>query len=124
MKQTHLTIVQGTPFEVLVRLTRKDEDGESVPFPIPDGFVKLQARETVQSSDTLLDISSNDEEIVVDGDAGTFEIKLTSAQTSALDWGSCVKPKKAVFQCEVTPAGDEPFRALEGTLTLDREVVR
>lgn len=124
MKPVHFKIVQGTPFRFLVRVTQRDEDEELIPMPLTDCFVRLVARPNVASSCVLLDISSNTSQIVVDEPEGTFLIELTSAETSALVWGKPYTFSKAYFHCEIEPSDGETIRVLEGTITLDPEVVR
>lgn len=120
----HLEIVQGTQFQVLASVKMKDETDTLVPYPLTDCFIQLQARFKPSEPRTLLDISSDSEEIMIDGEAGTFLISLTSARTSALVWGQPHIVARALFQCEITPPDGEPFRAMEGTITLNPEVVR
>lgn len=119
MEEPDLEIKQGVPFRILVRV-KKREGEELVPVDISGGLVHLQARPSVESSTVLLDLSSDEDEITIEEETGVFVIELSSEETSALDWST----PRAVYQCEVTPSGAEPIRILEGTVTLDREVVR
>lgn len=124
MQKAHLTIVQGTPFEFLIRVTQKNEENESIPFPLTGCSIELQARSHVSSSISLLNLSSDEEEITIDEEEGTALIRLTSIQTSALDWVLPDGQKASVFHCEIHPPDGDDIRILEGTLKLDREVVR
>jgi hypothetical protein len=125
MKSTQLTIVQGTPFKLSVRVTRKNEAGVREPFPLPGASVRLQARTDICARETLLDLSSKGEDtgITLDEDAGTFIIYMSSEWTSSLRFPTNV-PARPVFQCEVTLEDGESMRVLSGTVTLDPEVVR
>ncbi len=123
MKQTHFTIVQGTPFRMVVSVMQKDEEGELVPRDITDCIIRLQARATVESDEVLLDLSLGDGIALGDEDH-TFVIELTSTKTSELIWGCPNVRARAVFQCEIEPPAGDDFRVLTGTLTLDPEVVR
>jgi hypothetical protein len=120
MKRTHLTIAQGIPFRLLVRVKERDELGILIPMSLVGSVVRLQARPSVNSEELLLDLSSNGTGITLGAELGEFTIHMTSAETRDLSWGRL----RAVYQCEVEPAADDTFRALMGTLTLDPEVVR
>lgn len=120
---THLTIIQGTPFAVVVRINRKIGDTLS-PYELTDGVIKLQAREHTASTRILLELSSPDNGITItDEDNGVFEINMTPEQTAALCWGKPHMQQRAVYQCEITKPGDT-IRALSGLIYLDPEVVR
>lgn len=129
MKQTHLTIVQGTPFEFLVKVTQRDEESEEdpkplVPMPLTGCAIQLQARAKRSSGVAVVNLT-NGEGIYPNEEEGEFLIRMTSAETSALNWPiDASTDGRIVFQCEVTPPDGESFRVLEGTLRLDREVVR
>lgn len=124
MIPTNFTIVQGTPFRFLVRVTDRNEMGELVPRPLTDYVVRLQARPNVQSDVLYLDLSSSGDEIVVNEADGTFFINLSSTQTSALVWGKAHTKARAVYQCEIEPPSGDTIRLLEGVITLSPEVVR
>lgn len=123
MRSTSLTIVQGTPFKRVIRLTQK-ENGVSAPFSLVGCTVKLQARNYIDAEDTVLDISSDTHNIVVDPADGSFLIALSSEETSALSFGMPYSPNEAVYQCEITRSSGETIRILAGKIKLDREVVR
>ncbi len=120
MRPTNLTIVQGTPFRLLVRVKERNEVGVLVPISLVGAVVRLQARLKETSPDLLLDLSSNGEGITLSAEAGVFVIQMTSAQTSALDWWD----RQPVYQCEIVPAIGDTFRTLTGKILLDPEVVR
>lgn len=124
MDQANLTIVQGTPFRFLVRVKHRNEADILVPRPLTGHVVRLQARPHVDSSKLLLDLSSDGEGIVVDEEAGTFMVELSSQRTSSLVWGQPHTKARAVYHCEIDPPDGETIRILAGLLTLDPEVVR
>lgn len=124
MQPAHLKIVQGTPFNCVVRVTQRDEADVLVPMPLTGYSVRLQARPYVASSDILLELASSTSQIEIDEDAGEFTMHLTSDETAALVWGKPHTVAKAVFHCEITPPDGETIRVLEGTLRLNPEVVR
>lgn len=123
MNPVNLTIVQGTPFRFLVRVQDRDAQGVLVPKSLVGYAVRLQARGSITSAITLLDLS-NDNGITVDEVAGTFTINLTPLQTSELTWGRPHMMSRAIYHCEIEPPDGEVVRLLEGIITLDPEVVR
>jgi len=120
MKSTNLTIIQGTPFRLLVRVKEFNDVGERVPMPLAGATIRLQARLTATSATPLLDLSSNGNGITFGVAPGEFIIEMTGAQTSALNWGE----RHPIYQCEVVPLVGDIFRALSGKIILDPEVVR
>jgi hypothetical protein len=125
MRQTHLEIVQGTPFEFLVTVQHRNEANELVPMPLTNCVVQLQSRPNASSNTVLLDLSSETGGIDVDEELGTFVIQMSSAETSALKWPkSPTTNERFPFQCEITPPDGETIRILKGTIRLDTELVR
>jgi len=100
-------------------------DGVLVPYELTGCSIHLQARKNVVSDKVLLDASTASGDITItDEDEGRFELNLTAAQTSKLCFGKPHTQDRAVFHCEVSPTNGDDFRVLEGTITLDPEVVR
>ena len=124
MMATHLTIIQGTPFRASVKIQRRNLAGELVPMDLTGSFVHLQARQHINSLDTILDLSSTNGGIIVDEQAGSFTIQMSSAQTSALIWRDHRVAARPVYQCEVRQSDGETIRVLDSSLTIDPEVVR
>ncbi len=120
MRPTNLTIIQGTPFRLRVRVKQPNSLGEPIPMSLTGAIIRLQARLSEVSVDLLLDLSSTNNGITLTEEVGVFVINMTSAQTSALSWGK----RQPVYQCEVVPLEGDTFRALTGKITLDPEVVR
>lgn len=121
MKQTHLKIVQGTPFRFIFNVKQKNDAGELEVMPLTGCRIRLQARPSIASPEVLLDLSDGSG-IDVDYEGGVGTIDMSAAETSALKWP--YSPQKPVYQCEITPPDGEVIRILQGTITLDREVVR
>lgn len=120
----HLDIVQGVPFRFLVRVQTKDETGALVPVDLTDSYIHLQVRPSVRSPELFLDLSSSSDGIEIGEEPGTFSIILSAEETSALDWPLPAALSRARFECKVTPPDGDAFRALEGTMSLEPELVR
>ncbi len=118
---THLTVVQGTPFSVLVRVKRRNELNVLVPYELTGCVIKLQARERITSPTVFLELSTSNGGIVKDDTAGTFTLHMTADQTRAL---SATRVARSVYHCEIQPSDGGNFRVLEGTLTFDLAVIR
>lgn len=123
MRDTHLKIVQGTPFRLLVRVNIRNEEGVLVPMPLNDCVIRLQARPHLLSPQLFLDLSSNSTGITIDEEAGIFIIDLSSKKTSDLKI-KYTNRLRAVYQCEIEKPNGDVYRILTGTITLFPEVIR
>jgi hypothetical protein len=108
-----ITIDQGAGFELLIVFTA---DGEPVDFT--GASARMHAREKVSSTETLFELTSDDDDITLGGLAGTVKLTMPAADTAELTFS------KGVYDLEIAPAGREPYRLLEGSVYLSREVTR
>jgi hypothetical protein len=116
------TIEQGATFTEELRWL--DDDGAVIDT---SGYTaRLQARDTVDSDTTLIDLTDANGGIVV-GIVGTgadqYNIKLTmtSTATAALTWPT--GKVKIPYDLEMS-GGGIVTRVLKGHITLDREITR
>lgn len=105
------------------------EQGAGFSLPItfkPGGVVadltgstaRLQVRPKVGAAAKLIDLTTANGGISLDGPNGRLTLIMTAAATAAL------KFSRAVYDLEITPPAAEPYRLLEGFVFLDREVTR
>jgi len=78
-----ITIDQGATF--YLPITYKDEDGD--PIIITDYSARMQIRETLNSDDTLVDLSTETGEIVITGVDGLIVITIGTTVTALLPAG-------------------------------------
>lgn len=82
------------------------------------GYVgRMQVRVSVNASDTLLSLSSNDGDITLNS-TGEFTINVDAATMSGVLAG------RHVYDFEVESPGAEVYRILEGKFTVKPEVTR
>jgi hypothetical protein len=106
-----IAIEQGAKYRTTLTLTDRDLTGCSA---------RMQVREAFTSPQALLDLSSEPGEgiTITPGPPGVIEIVITSVQTAAMTWRS------GVYDLELTDAGGEVERLLEGSVTVSPEVTR
>lgn len=107
-------IPQGTTFSRA--FTYRDSEGN--PFDLSGASIELKAYRTITSDAIVLDASTAGGEITVGSD-GQFELSLTAAQTSALNFETT-----AYYQLEVTFQDGTVKRPLEGNIALSREKIK
>ena len=107
-------IEQGATFSLV--FTWKDETGAVIPLT---GYTaRMQVRSSVSSPDVLLDLTTENDRLVIDEPNGQVTIALTPVVTAAITW------RKGVYDLElVSPTGDVK-RLVAGNVTLSREVTR
>ena len=81
---------------------------------------RMQVRKTHASSVKLIELTTENNGIVVDADptSGRFTVSMPASATAALNFA------RAVYDLELLPPANEPFRLLEGGVILSREVTR
>ena len=128
-----VTIPQGRTFvwKVGRGVARRDDDGNvlydnlgrplSDPVDLTGYSARMQIRETVDSDDTIADLTSATSHLVVDGPAGTVTVTIPADETGLFDFVSAVADIEAyrVVGGEEIVLGIVAFRAV-----LDREVTR
>lgn len=109
-----LVIQQGTDFSHVVSV--KNSDGTV--FPLTGYTAKMQVRPYASSASVLVELSTSNGKISVDGTAGQLTLTLTNVDTSAYTWRS------GVYDLEITSSGNVVTRIMEGNITLSPEVTR
>ena len=79
---------------------------------------RLQVRPTLGSSTKLIELTTENAGISMDGTHGKLTLLMTAATTALL------KFSRAVYDLEIVPPAAQPYRLLEGNVFLDREVTR
>ncbi len=92
------------------------EDDELTPIDLTGSSAKLQVRDTQGGSKLAFTLTSPAGGIVIDGPAGTLDIKMTPTQTNKLFY-----PKSA-YDIMVIDTNGNKIKLLEGFLTLNRSV--
>ncbi|SVE59996.1 uncharacterized protein METZ01_LOCUS512850 [marine metagenome] len=115
----NITCEQGTDFTrscILKYPDANDPTGSTYLLYDLTGYTaRMQIRRTLESATPEIELTTENSGIVLGGDAGTFEIVMTNAQTSALD-------SDGVYDLEIISGGGTVSRVIQGTFTLDLEV--
>lgn len=94
----------------------KSRDG--VPFDFTGYTAQMQARESYDSEDVLIDMSTDNGAIVIDGSAGKVSLIFKPHHTIGADWS------RAVFDVELTAPDTTVTRFIQGTIRLSPEVTK
>lgn len=109
-----LTIEQGADFSHIVSL----KNGDGTIFPLAGYTAKMQIRQTVASASPLVELSTANGKITVNGAAGQLTLSLTNTETAAYTWRS------GVYDLEITSPSAIVTRVMKGDITLSLEVTR
>jgi hypothetical protein len=105
-------IEQGSTFSKL--LCYQNPDGS--PIDITGYVAELQAKKLGPTSLPLIDLSTGNGGIVIDGPNGTITLSMTDEAAALLDF------IRTAYDLKLTPPGGKAFRLLKGSISLDREV--
>lgn len=79
---------------------------------------RMQIRADIDATDVLLELSTANGKITIDGPAGQIKPVLTDTQTATLTWTD------GVYDLELTAPGGDVQRLLKGPVEVDPEVTR
>lgn len=109
-----LTINKGETLELPI--TYKDENGQ--PINLTGYTARLQVRERHDSATILLELTTENGGITIDGPAGTLTLHLSAAASAALGW------ERGVYDLEIASPSGTVTRLLEGAALTTPEVTR
>lgn len=105
---------QGSTFQRVIEI--KDTDGTV--FPLNGYTARMQVRREVDSTATLIELSTANGRIVLYPTLGAIELKLTAAETGAMTRGGH-------YDLELVKTSDgEVSKVLRGEFRLEKEVTR
>ena len=108
----NFTIEQGTSF----RKPFVYKDSLGIPIDLSGFTARMQMRPSKSSSLVLLDLTTENGGIVIEGPKGAVTMVFTEAMTSALS-------RSGVYDLELVN-GSTVMRFVEGEITLSKEVTR
>jgi hypothetical protein len=108
-----ITIEQGAGFSLPITYKPGGQTAD-----LTGSTARLQVRPKVGSSEKLIELTTTNGGITLDGPAGKLTLVMSAAATAALKFA------RAVYDLEVVPPAAEPYRLLEGNVFLSREVTR
>lgn len=107
-------IEQGATFDIT--LTCRDEAGVLVDLT---GYTaRMQIRANKKATTTLLELTTENDRIVMGGAAGTIQLVLPATVTAAIDW------TRGVYDLEIVNADGFVQRLWQGDVEVDKEVTR
>ena len=105
---------QGSTFERIIEI----KDAEGVLFPLTGYSARMQIRSTIDSSTSLLELTSANGRISINSALGTITVALTPALTAGLTKGG-------VYDLEIVKTSDgQVHKVLRGEFRLEKEVTR
>lgn len=79
---------------------------------------RMQIRSSIASDQVLLELTTENDRIVITPLTGTITLKLDADTTAEIDW------IKGVYDLEAVSADDKVTRLLRGTVSISKEVTR
>lgn len=89
------------------------------PMDLTGYSARMQYRSAHNATAVLLDASVANERVTMGGAEGWFEVIVPASVTQAL-----MAPARGVYDVEITSAGGEVYRILEGDVRVSPEVTR
>ena len=113
-------VVEVSPAADVWLVSDVDEAVARVPMDLTGYAARMQIRPRVSSDTELLELTSEDGGIVIDGPSGQLTLFATDSQTSDLSF------RTAVYDIEIVSPAPESYvtRVLQGKVTLSPEVTR
>ena len=112
------TIYQGATFRKRLRWTNK---ATGTPLDLTGCKARMQVRAEVESTEVLLELTTENGGITLGGTAGTIDFYVGATATAAFTWTS------VVFDLEIVHPGslpDDVTRLAQGTVSVSPEVTR
>jgi hypothetical protein len=110
----NFTIEQGTT----VAIDFAYQTAAGVAIPLTNYTARMQARETISSPVAVIDATTSNGQLSVDGAGGIVSLALSATVTAALDF------RTAAYDLEIVSQAGVVTRLVQGTITLSREVTR
>jgi hypothetical protein len=108
-----ITIEQGSGFSL--PLTYEAPEGSPVDFT--GSSARLHVREKYSSSDTLIELTTENGGIEL-GNDGSIQLSMLATDTAELSFS------RGVYDLEIVPPTGEPYKIVKGNVFLKREATR
>lgn len=110
----NMTIDQGSTFRLIVGI----QDSAYQPIDLVGASARMQVRSSSNNAGLMLQATSDDGEIIVDGVDGTLTILISHEKTKLLI------PSVAVYDLELYMADGTVWKVLKGRCRIQGEVTR
>ena len=104
---------QGATFERLITIKDSNDD----PMNLTGYTARMQIRPEIESSDVLVELTTENGRITLGGAAGTVELNLTPQVTATID-------RDGFYDLEIISNGGAVHRVLRGRFVVNLEVTR
>ena len=102
---------QGSTFERVIEVTNNDDTIKNL-----DGVTaRMQVRTSVDASSALVEVTTENGRIAINGELGTITLSLSASDTAALTQGG-------VYDLELVDASSNVERLIEGNFNLEQNV--
>lgn len=118
----NITCQQGSTFSRTLTMKYPDplspvSDPTYLPWNFTGYTARMQVRRTVESTTTLISLTTENGRITLGGPTGIIELLITAADTAALT-------SSGVYDLEIISSTGVVDRILQGDFTLSQEVTR
>jgi hypothetical protein len=110
----NMTIDQGSTFRIIIGV----QDSAYQPVDLVGATARMQVRSSSNNAGLLLEATSEDGEIIVDGTDGTLTVQISHEKTRLLI------PSVAVYDLEIYMADGTVWKVLKGRCRIQGEVTR
>lgn len=110
---------QGTTFVRVLELQTPNPLDSSIyeVYDLSGHTARMQIRRTIDSSSVMIELTTENGGIEIDGDEGKITILMSDTQTGSLT-------SSGVYDLEIEDNGGNVSRVVQGTFTLSQEVTR
>lgn len=110
---------QGTTFTRVLTVEQPTVEDPTVfePYDLTDHTARMQVRRTIDSSTVLVELTTENGRISIDGAAGEITLSMSDTVTASIT-------SSGVYDIEIIDGSDNVSRVLQGLFTLSQEVTR
>lgn len=114
-----LEIPQGATFSKVVTWKTGATKATATPVDLTGCTARMQVRAKIDSTSALLDLTTENDGIILGGVAGTIDFcRLTAAASAAITW------KSGVYDLEIIFPDGTVLRKIYGSVSVSPEVTR
>jgi hypothetical protein len=110
---------QGTTFTRVLTVEQPTTEDPTVfePYDLTDHTARMQVRRTIDSSTVLVELTTENGRISIDGAAGEITLSMSDTVTASIT-------SSGVYDLEIIDDSDNVSRVVQGLFTLSQEVTR
>lgn len=110
---------QGTTFTRVIALEQPTTADPDVyePYPLTGHTARMQVRRTVESTSVIIELTTENGRISIDGADGIITLSINDSDTSEIT-------SSGVYDLEIIDDSGNVSRVIQGSFTLSNEVTR